>query len=239
MFTEYFTKQATTLEKALKSNLQQRGVQLPAREKDINVFQEFYDFLNEHIPGGYTLATGKVRNKKHLLNRNCDLLIYKKWCQRYLELTGGYVLSDSLYAFMSLEADLNAANLQTHANLTRAMKSLYMGDPDTEEQNIIPLYSVMFAYDTSSDMPALRESLQNFSREKEIPVNQEIDLICVLNKGLMIKDWESAGGYKIVETGNDTLMWFYILLIEYLDRDGEFELNLRDYIKNTREYNEA
>ena len=66
-----------------------------------------------------------------------------------------------------------------------------------------------------------------------------MDLICVLDRGILIKDWERAGRFKVVETETDTLMWFYIILLEYIDREGRFQWNLRDYIKNTREYGEA
>jgi len=54
---------------------------------------------------------------------------------------------------------------------------------------------------------------------------------------LIVKDWES-GGYRAVETGKDTLMWFYVLLMEYLDRDGKVGFDAREYIKSSREYKE-
>ena len=63
-------------------------------------------------------------------------------------------------------------------------------------------------------------------------------MLCVLDQGLLVKDWEAGGEYKAVETGSDTLMWFYILLLEYLDRENKLDLNLRDMIKTTKEYKE-
>ncbi len=238
MFTEYFQKQSQALEKALAKKLGKRGVKLPEKEKDLNIYQEFYTFLKDHVPEDYSLATGKVRNKKHLLNRNCDLLIYKKWVPKVLELTGGYILSDALYGFLSLEANLTAAGLGTHASLTRALKSLYVGEKQFEELEPIPMYSMLFAYGSEHSLLFHKQSLMEISQEKEIPVNLEVDLICVLGQGLIIKDWEIAGGYKVVETGDESLMWFYVLLMEYLDRDGRMNYNLRDYIKNNKEYNE-
>ena len=238
MFTEYFQKQGQSLEKALAKRLGKRGVKLPEKEKDLNIFQEFLTFLKDHVPQEFSLATGKVRNKKHLLNRNCDLLIYRKWCAKFLDLTGGYVLSDSLYSFLSIEANLTAASLATHASLTRALKSLYIGERQFQELEPVPMFSILFAYGSEHSLLFHKQSLMEISQEKEIPVNLEADLICVLGQGLIIKDWEIAGGYKVVETGDETLMWFYVLLMEYLDRDGRLNYNLRDYIKNNKEYNE-
>lgn len=238
MFSEDFANQSLSLEKALAKKLGKRGVKLPEKKKDLNLFQEFYTFLKDHLPPELSLATGKVRNKKHLLNRDCDVLIYRKWCAKFLDLTGGYVLADALNAFITIEAGLTASNLATHASLSRALKVLHSGEREVSELEVVPMYSLLFAYESEHSLLFHKQNLIEISQEKEIPVNMETDLICVLGQGLIIKDWEIAGGYKVVETGPDTMMWFYILLMEYLDRDGALNLNLRDYIKNNKEYNE-
>ncbi len=238
MFTEYFAKQSHTLSEGLKANLDKRGIQLPGKDKDINIYRDLFTFFKEHLPSEFSLATGKVRGKKHLLNKNCDLLIYKKWCQNFLAMAGGYVVSDFLYAFMSLETDLTTASVITHATMTNAVKSLYKGEREFAENQVIPVFSTIFAYRSSVPIMSHRVAIQGASRERGISVNHEMDMICILNQGLIIKDWESGGGYKIVETGDDTLLWFYILLLEYLDRDGAVGINARDYIKNAKVYKE-
>lgn len=238
MFSEYFSKQADALEKALIENLGRKGLQTPQKEKDLGVFQEFYTFLKDHIPADFSLATGKVRNRKHLLNRNGDVLVYKKWAPKLLEMTGGYVLADALHAFITLESELSPQALATHANLTRALKTLYAGEEGPDQNGIIPMYSILFAYGAGQSLAMLKKGLRDFTAEKDIALNLEPDLIVVLGKGLIIKDWESGGDYRIIETGEDTLMWFYILFIEYIDRDERLNLNLRDYVKTSKEYRE-
>ncbi|MBI3395944.1 MAG: hypothetical protein HY042_08925 [Spirochaetia bacterium] len=237
MFSDYFLRQGRTLESALNANLEKKGA-ISAKEKDLNLFREFYTFMREHLPAHFALATGKVRNKKHLLGRNCDLLVYNKWCPRFLEMTGGYVLSDYLYAFMSLEVDLTPSALLTHLNMTNAMKSLYSLEREVPEHVVIPMFSVQMAYRSSAPLLSLRTALADAAREKEIPVNHEPDMICILNQGLIIKDWENGGQYKVVETGADTLLWFYVLFLEYLDRDNRVGISARDYVKTTKEYKE-
>lgn len=236
MFSEYFSKQAGALKAAHEKNLAKRGVTAPAREKDLAIFQEFYSFLKEHLPPEFSIATGKVRNRKHLLNRSCDALVYRKWFPKMLEAAGGYVLSDALYSFLTIDSYLTPAALATHVNLTRAMKTLYAGE--REYDAVIPMYSVLFAYSSERTLLLTRQDMRDAADEKEIPINHEPDLICILDRGIIIKDWESGGGYRVVETEEDTLMWFYILFLEYLDRDGRLNLNLRDYVKVSREYNE-
>ena len=236
MFTEYFTRSSQVLLETLEENIRKRGVELPGKEKDLNIYQEFFTFMRDHLPQEYTLATGKVRSKKHILNRSCDLLIYNKLCSRFLSMTGGYVTIDSLYSFITLETELSTGSLIAHATLTRALKSLYESVKEAKDNEVIPVFSILFAYKSSIPLLSHKLAIKDNSREKGINVNNEVDMVCILNQGLIIKDWENGGDYKGVETGPDTLMWFYILLMEYLDREGR--VNLRDYIKTVKEFRE-
>lgn len=236
MFTEYFIKYSGDLIHKLDENLKQRGVVLPNQKRDLNIYKGFFDFLREHLPPKFHLATGKVRSKKHILNRNCDVLIYDKLCPRFLSMTGGYVPVDSLFAFMSIETDLSTESLISHALLTRAMKTLYQSVKDIGDEEMVPIFSVLFSHKSRVPLRSHQIAIKDTSREKGINVNNELDMICILNEGLIIKDWENGGSYKAVETGPDTLLWFYVLLMEYLDREGK--MNLRDYIKTAKEYTE-
>ncbi|MCB1172068.1 MAG: hypothetical protein KDK39_00810 [Leptospiraceae bacterium] len=238
MFSDYFLEKQDELQKALQDRLQAQGLTAPDKKRDVAVFGDFYTFLREHLPREYSIATGKVRNKKHLLNRNCDVLIYNKWCERYLDLTGGYVLADSMHAFLSLEAHLSPAALKTHANMSRALKSLYASERGLDDTEIIPVYSVLFAWQSTDSLISLASMLKEICAQKEIPLNQQTDMLVVLGNGIVIRDYEAGGSYRCIETGKDTLMWFYILFLEYIDREGRFQLDLRDYIKQNSEYKE-
>ena len=238
MFGDYFQKQSEHLARGLKERMDKRGLVLPSREKDISVYKEFYDFLRDHLPPNFSLATGKVRGKKHILNRSIDCLIYWKLCNRIMEMTGGYVLVDHLYTFMTLDHDLTTQQLIAHCTMTKGMKALYAATRDVPDNQILPVFSVLVSYKSSIPLLSHKVALADTAREKEIPINHEPDLVCVLDQGLIIKDWESGGAYRAVETGPDTLMWFYVLLMEYLDRDGKVGFDAREYIKSSREYKE-
>lgn len=248
MFGNYFAEQATAIETALAKNLKRRGVASSGKTKNLKTYQAIYDFLKNHIPSEFSLAAGRVRNNRQMLKHSCDVLIYKRWCERYFDLSGGYVLADNLHAFMSLEANLEAPAITMHVGLTSAMKSLYImqkqqleedGNAEKESQHLVPLYSILFSYTSSRSLLYIKQNIEKVSEQKEIPLNRQVDMVCVLNKGILIKNWEAGGVYQGIETGRDTLMWFYVILTEYLDREGSLQLNLRDYIKSGREYNEC
>ena len=240
MFTSYFAKQADFLQKSLAKALKKKNSLARKQEKELSVYEAFYTFLRCHLPKQFNLATGRVRNEKHILNRDCDVLIYKKWCERYLELSGGYVLSENLFAFMSLELSLTNSSIVKHIGLTRALKSLYPTQGENHaEQRLVPMYSVLFSYNSARSLLFVKQSLEKALEQKEVALNQQVDMICILDKGLLVKDWEKNGSYRGIETGRDTLMWFYILLVEYLDRDDFIKSNLRNYVKSAKEYSEC
>lgn len=238
MFSDYFLAQSRQLQHAVQERLKQRGVQLPGKQKDVRVYKELYDFFKDHLPAGYSFAVGKVRNRKHVLNKSCDLLIFKKWCKKFFDVTGGYVLADQLHVFVTIETDLTTAQLINHAALTEAVKTMYAADRGLDDTAIVPVYSVLLSYRSSIPILSHRVALEDAAREKDTPVTREPDMLCVLDQGIVLKDWESGGEYRGIETGEDTLMWFYILMLEYLDRDGSLGFDPRSYVKEQREYRE-
>ena len=241
MLSPHFAKQAKLLEDSLAKSLRRKGASAPEKRKDLRLYEAFYTFLNEHLPSKLTISGGKqVRNHKQVLKKDCDILIYKSLCTHYLSMTGGYVLAEDIYAACSVETSYKKQALAACLSLTRALKSLYISQKEEAAQSIIPLYSIFFVYSSSSSLLAVKQYLIEYLQQKEIPINQQLDLICILGKGLIIKDWEGGGSYRGLETGRDTLMWFYIILMEYLDREGELHsLSLRDYVKSKRSYMEC
>ena len=239
MFSNYFIEQTKDLKESLAKNIKKKKATAPGVQKDLSLFSKLYSFLQGHLKDDFEVSTQKVRNHRQMIKKNCDIVIYKKWCEQYLNMTGGYVLTDNIYAAMSIDTNYTEQILRSHIALTQALKSLYLTQHQEAAQKIIPLYSILFVYHSSTSLVAIKQQIENNSQRKEIPLNQQLDLLCVLGKGLLIKNWEDEGSYIGLETGKDTLMWFYIILMEYLDRDEQTQINLRNYIKSTKTYNEC
>ncbi len=241
MFTDYFVQQTDKLQKSYQRKGKQQELSSSSsssgKKKKLKTLEDFYIFLRDHIPSELSLATGKVRNRNHILQKNCDLLVYHKWCENYLKVSGGCILSESLKAFMSIEGSLTASALLSHVDTTRALKTLYSGDLHEPSNQLIPMYSILFGYGSGRSLAHIKRNLLQLLEDKGIPINQQVDMICILGKGLIVKDWSNAD-YRGIETKKDTLMWFYILLIEYLEQENSFQPDLRDYVKNTKKYDE-
>lgn len=235
MFSEYFQDISKNLVASLEKNLKETEGK-PGPRKKSKVYGEFYLFLKEHLPSYFTMATGKVRNKKHLLNKSADILVYRKPVPKILDMIGGYVYVDLLYSFLNVEKECNESNLNGFLALTSALKTLYRLEHGLAENEIVKIYSVQFSYSSEMSLEEIRHELHRLSVEQQNSVTDEPDMMVIMDQGIVIKNWENGGEYNIIETKEDTLMWFYILLLEFLDRDETVGFDPRSFVRDEKEY---
>ena len=60
----------------------------------------------------------------------------------------------------------------------------------------------------------------------------------ILHKGIVVKNWREKRSFIALETNEDTFMWFFILMNEYLDVKKEHNIDFRKYVKKEVVYNE-
>ena len=60
----------------------------------------------------------------------------------------------------------------------------------------------------------------------------------ILHKGIVVKNWRERRSFIALETKEDTFMWFFILMNEYLDVKREQNIDFRKYVKKEVVYNE-
>ncbi len=276
MFSKYFSD---TQREILKSH---RRSSSPAssgsrKGKNLRQFKSFFEFLKGHLPYEHALATGKVRNRMQIFSKDCDLLLYHKWCESYLNLSGGYILVEDIVAFLTVESQISASNLRSFLSLTSGVKLLRMegmspeiarefseetsqaqaqaqaqaqgrGTGVTEaesgilnQKKIPSLYSIFFSFSSSVVFPEVKERLLEACNQKDYPAEQKPDILCVLDKGILVRDWEAGGEYRGLITEEDTLMWFYILLMEHIDVQGHTgaSSNLRHLVKSNKVYDQC
>jgi hypothetical protein len=72
-----------------------------------------------------------------------------------------------------------------------------------------------------------------------MPTDSEFEILMVYNEGLLIKDW-NKGDHRYIglETGDDTFMWFFLFINEYLDIEREDVFDARKYVRSEKVYNE-
>jgi hypothetical protein len=209
----------------------------PAKAKDKNyaIYKDLFQFYKDHLPEYIHVGPGKIRSKSHLLPKTIDLIFYKKWAGKLIEMSSGWHLIDYSMGIMSIERKLSTQALVNHINLSQAIKTLYAKTKNYGKDDYIPLCSILWAYDNNVPLLSHQKAIYDAQKEKNIPYNCEMDMVVILDKGIILKDWEK-GNFKVIETGKDTMMWGYILTIEYLGLDRLIPFMARNYVKRTENY---
>ena len=87
-------------------------------------------------------------------------------------------------------------------------------------------------------LPEIRETVIETYMSQDVEPDFEADIIVVLGKGLLAKKWGQPRSYAAIETGADTLMWFYILMREYLETGKTGTVDLRALVLDQGNYPE-
>lgn len=98
--------------------------------------------------------------------------------------------------------------------------------------------SFIIAFDSIYSMEELKSVIREVYDENSVDPRFEFDLLVVLGKGIIIKDWSKKSSFIALDTDNDTLMWFFIIMNEFLAITSEPEFDLREYIRAPRRYDE-
>ncbi|HRX15265.1 MAG TPA: hypothetical protein P5123_03035 [Spirochaetota bacterium] len=108
-----------------------------------------------------------------------------------------------------------------------------------EKKNEPPFHaSFVIAFDSTYQMDELKKAVKEIYHENSVDPRFEMDLMIVLGKGIVIKDWSKKGNYIALDTKEDSLMWFYIIMNEYLSLATSQDFDLRNYIRNPKVYDE-
>jgi len=166
-----------------------------------------------------------------------DFIAYHEYCRDIDKILGGYIPYELIQgAFFVINA-LNKNALADALNRVLTVKKL---DHFSEEGGKFSIPSFIIANNNKEyPLHALKNDIMNFYISKNTAVESEFEIMMVYNEGLLIKDWEKGGHRYIgLETGDDTLMWFFIIMNEYLDVEREDVFDARKYVRSEKVYNE-
>ncbi len=107
---------------------------------------------------------------------------------------------------------------------------------ELKEESLIPAFII--AYHTSMSLPELKDFVTNFYISKSVEFAYEFDILVIFNVGIVVKDWKEKRSFIALETGKDTLKWFFMLMNEYMDVERGMDLDFRSYVKRQDKYKE-
>ena len=189
------------------------------------------------IPSSLNIDSLKPIDSSGFSPDGADFIIYREYCRDIAKLMSGYIPYELIHGGLFLVDDLTKNSLAEVLNRIVTVKKI---NKFTDSENAFSIPSFVIA-DCGKAYPLidLKNDVVNYYMSKGIEGESELELLAVLNYGIIIKDWHKGNGsFVALETGADTLAWFTILMNEYLDISRDDEFDLRKYIRSEKIYNE-
>lgn len=187
------------------------------------------------IPSSLTVDSVKPIDKSGFAPEGIDFIVYNKYCHDIIEIMNGYAPYELLRGTFFVSSNLDKKNLFETLNRIITVKKM---DSFSEGEGPSAVPAFLIALDTKYNFLDLKNDILNYYISKSVDSLHELDLLYVVNKGLVIKNWREQRSYIALETGEDTNMWFYILMNEYLDVNKKDSVDFRHYVKKDVIYKE-
>ncbi len=245
MFTKYFEK----LEKQILKNAKppkksgakagkskSSGGTKSKKSTQSSDHKDLQEGLNQMLPSYLMLDSHKIIDPSGYSPEGIDFIAYKEFCRDIVTMMGGFIPCDLVYGMYHVASNLNKDGLNDALKRVMQAKKINRYTEGEIDATVIPAFVI--AYDTNFKFPELKDFLIDYYMSKNIDHSFEVDIIAILGKGLVIKDWREKRSFIALETGKHTLMWFFILMSEYLDVEKGKDFDLRNYVKHGEKYNE-
>jgi hypothetical protein len=243
MISDYFEKLG---KKFLKKPAAKRGAAAatPAKGKKASAdsavtltLKSFKEEIERIIPAQLNVDSLKPINGSGFSPEGADLLVYYPYCRDIALMMNGYMPVELIYGSYFLAPTLNKGNLHEVLNRVVNVKKINQYSEESDnEQMMVPAFVVVGA--TDYPLRELKNDVLNYYMSRSIIHEWEFDILIVINKGLVIKNWREKRSFIALETGSDTFKWFFILMNEYLDHKKEEEIDFRDYVNQNIQYNQ-
>jgi hypothetical protein len=236
MFSKYFETVVSNFIKKPKAGKKgDKKEKSKGKTESIDI-DSLKESLNKIVSSNFIIDSNKMIDPSGYSPDDVDLIAYKELYRDIASIMEGYIPCELVYGTYTVTPELNKENLMDILRkVVQAKKINRYTDRETQPA-VIPAFVI--AFDTNFNLADLKTSIIDNYMLMSADHASEVDIIAIFNKGLVIKNWRDKRSYIALETGKDTLMWFFILMNEYLDVEKDNEFDPRNYIKHAEKYNE-
>jgi len=207
------------------------AVKTTAAKLDMQALQEKLESI---IPSYLSISNAKPIDTNGFSPDGADLLIYRPYCRDIVNMMGGYVPFELIHGACFVVPHLDKKTLQDVLNRVSGIKKISKYAGTEEEAFKIPAFIIAGTADHG--MMDLKNDILNYYINNNIEADFEFDIFMVMNRGVVIKNWRESRSFISLETESDTMMWFFILMAEYLETERTEDLDFRKYIKTEKTY---
>ncbi len=233
MFSKYFEELQKKIEKSTTSTAKGSGER---KKKGKGKHADLIALMNNLIPVHLKLDDVKIIDSSGYSPEGVDFVVYQEIFRDLSGIMGGFVPAEVVYGTFHVCDNLDAKALGSVLNGVSQAKKMNRFSQEVQEELVVP--SFIIAYKTGMGLADLKNRIVNFYVSKSIEHVNEFDIMMILGFGLLIKDWKEKRKFIALETGKDTLKWFFMLMNEYLEVERGQDLDFRNYVIRQERYNE-
>lgn len=206
--------------------------------------------LKELLPQKYSVGSGIIVDADQTQSRQQDFFIYDAFDSPVFLKRSSYqvVPIESVYATVEIKSSLNKNELEKCVKNIQSVKKLKLTPagtrhwtPPTENQ----VMGMVFAYTSDISLETIIKNLNEFNREMKIPYEEQINMICVLNKGVILPlEKNGLNNVRLMPNNNtvlcktkgsmeDNLSLFYLILQYHLNLLVKAAPDLMEYAKKS------
>lgn len=230
MFSRYFRESQSSFIK--RHFPEKKG---PVR-KAAEGWGDLISFFEASLPDDLSVAHVALRDRSGYTPDMSDFTAFRSFARDTAALFGGIVPSELACGTFHVAPALDRKTLLESLVRVAHVKKCGRYEGNTEEPPFIA--SFVLSFGSGYSLAEIREAVIETYRSQEVEAEFEVDIIAVLGTGLLVKKWDGSRAYAAIETGEDTLMWFYILMREYIDTGKGEPVDLRSLVLDQREYTE-
>jgi len=201
---------------------------------DVEAFVEKLDGI---IPQKLRVGSLKPVDSSGFSPEGADLLVYREYCRDINKVMNGYMPFELIHGAFFIVNELTKSSLADVFGRVATVKKI---NHFTEEAGSYSIPSFVVVNNNSDyTLLELKNDIMNYYMSKNLSSESEFEIMMIHNSGLLIKDWHK-GDHRFIglETGEDTMMWFFILMNEYLDVERDDVFDIRKYVRTDKAYNE-
>ena len=200
-------------------------------------FKAFIEKMDGIIPKNLKVDILKPVDSSGFSPDGADLIAYNEYCRDINKILNGYIPFELIHGAFFMVNELSKSSLADVFGRVASVKKI---NHFTEDAGSFSIPSFIIANNNPAySLRELKNDIMNYYMSKNVSSESEFEIMMIHNCGLLVKDWHKGEHRYIgLETGDDTMMWFFILMNEYLDVEREDAFDIRKYVRTEKAYNE-
>lgn len=241
MFSSYFSKLEESLVKKLstkklpaakKTSKSAKTVKSSAKKSSAGSNSEIIDAIGSMVSEKFKITEKNMTDLSGYATESSDFLICDPIFKNFENIFSDSIPCELVKASFFVCPEINRRDLvDILVKVAHVKKTNHYAETE-ETMPVIP--SFVIAYSSSYTFPELKESIIEIYENENVDSMFEFDVMLILGKGIVIKNWREKRSFIALETGMESLKWFFILMNEYID--PEMTVDLRSYVKETEKY---